>query len=130
MFLIIEAMAGFFSGILGSMGLGGGGILIIYLTLMSSTPQALAQGINLIFFIPMAATATIMHSREKLVQWKIAIPSAISGLMGAAIGSFLTSFIDNLILRKMFGALLIIMGAMQFYKVRVSFMSARREAEF
>ena len=48
---ISALLAGLFSGILGSMGLGGGGILIIYLSLFTATEQLKAQGINLIFFI-------------------------------------------------------------------------------
>ena len=41
-----SAVAGILSGLLGAMGLGGGGILIIYLSIFTSIPQAQAQGIN------------------------------------------------------------------------------------
>ena len=43
-------LAGLFSGIIGGMGLGGGAVLIIYLTVFKNTEQLRAQGINLLFF--------------------------------------------------------------------------------
>ena len=43
-------LAGLFSGIIGAMGLGGGAVLIIYLSVFTDMPQLEAQGINLIFF--------------------------------------------------------------------------------
>ena len=47
---IVPIIAGFLSGLIGSMGFGGGGVLIIYLVIFTNTPQIVAQGINLIFF--------------------------------------------------------------------------------
>ena len=48
--------AGFAAGALGAMGLGGGSVLILYLTLCAGLPQLQAQGINLTFFLPCAAS--------------------------------------------------------------------------
>ena len=62
--LIGAAVAGFLSGVFGAMGLGGGGVLIIYLTGIVNTEQALAQGINLLFFIPCAIVAVFMHAKK------------------------------------------------------------------
>ena len=39
------------------MGLGGGTVLLIYLSLSAQVPQLTAQGINLLVFIPTAAVA-------------------------------------------------------------------------
>ena len=46
------ALAGIASGILGSLGLGVGSVLILYLTIFLHMEQAQAQGINLVFFVP------------------------------------------------------------------------------
>ena len=54
-------IAGILSGILASMGLGGGGILIIYLTIFAGIEQATAQGINLVFFIPISIVAILIY---------------------------------------------------------------------
>lgn len=113
------ALAGFFSGAMGAMGLGGGGVLIIYLTLFAGVEQATAQGINLIFFIPCAVLAIIYYCKKKLIDWKTALPCALAGLAGAAAGSYFSAWIDGGWLGKLFGALLLIMGIQQlFYKPR------------
>ena len=44
--------AGLLSGIIGAMGLGGGAVLIIYLSVFTDMPQLKSQGINLLFFYP------------------------------------------------------------------------------
>lgn len=112
---IASSVAGLLSGLLGAMGLGGGGILIIYLSLFSSVNQSTAQGINLIFFLPIAAVAIIVYARKKLIEWRLALPLALFGAAGTAVGSFAAGFIDNGILSKMFGLLLLIIGIKELF---------------
>lgn len=107
---IITFAASFFSAILASMGMGGGGILLIYLTLYLSVPQLAAQGINLIFFLPIALTALLIHSKNKLVLWKVALPSIPAGIAGVFVGSFLANMFGNELLSKLFGGFLLIIG--------------------
>ena len=57
---IAALLAGLMSGIIGGMGLGGGAVLIIYLTIFQGVEQLQAQGINLLFFIPIASLAPII----------------------------------------------------------------------
>ena len=52
--MILSYIAAFLTGILAAMGVGGGMILIVYLTFFVGVPQLSAQGINLIYFIPIA----------------------------------------------------------------------------
>lgn len=112
---IWTSIAGISSGILASMGLGGGGILIIYLTIFAGIEQPIAQGINLIFFIPISIVAIFIYYKKNLISWKIAIISSIFGVMGAISGALLSSFIDSHILSKIFGGLLFIMGLSQLF---------------
>ena len=58
---ILALLAGLLSGIIGAMGLGGGAVLIIYLSLFTETEQLKSQGINLLFFI-FSATYFIISS--------------------------------------------------------------------
>ena len=108
-------LAGTVSGVLGAMGMGGGGILIIYLTLFANVSQSTAQGINLLFFIPTAVLALFIYCKKGLISWKLAIPAAITGAIGAIIGVYLSAGIDNKLLSKGFGILLFIMGIVQFF---------------
>ena len=111
---IIAAISGTLSSIIGAMGLGGGGVLIIYFNLFTQVSQTLAQGINLLFFIPSAIVAITIYAKKKLINFKLAIIFSSLGLIGAIIGSYLACFIDNKILSKTFAILLLIMGINQF----------------
>lgn len=113
---LFAAIAGTFSAIIGSMGLGGGGVLIIYFNLFTQIPQPLAQGINLLFFIPSAVVAIIIYVKKKLINFELAIKFSLLGLIGAILGSILAGFIDAKILSKLFAGLLLVMGVMQFRK--------------
>ena len=62
---IAALLAGLFSGIIGGMGMGGGAVLIIYLTVFKNCEQLRAQGINLLFFVPIAILAVIIYTFKK-----------------------------------------------------------------
>ena len=113
-------LAGTISGTLGAMGLGGGGVLIIYLTICENLEQTKAQGINLIFFIPMAIIAIFIYSRKKLISWKIVIPASALGIPGAILGAYISSSIDNNILSKIFGFILLVIGISQIFNIRIN----------
>lgn len=112
---IWNIIASIFSGLLGAMGFGGGGILILYLTFVLDMKQISAQGINLIFFIPCAVTALIIHIKNKLIDFKKIMPILLSALPGVAIGLYLTTVLDNNWLSKIFGAMLVIMGIKELF---------------
>ena len=63
--MAVTAVA-FLAGMAAAMGLGGGSFLIIYLTVFAGVSQQAAQGINLVFFIPAAACAVWLHTRNRL----------------------------------------------------------------
>lgn len=103
-------IAGILSGIIGAMGIGGGGILIIYLTLFADMEQMTAQGINLLFFIPCAVVALIIHIRKKRIVWKTVLPMIVGGLIGVAVGSYFAGIIGSGILGKVFAVFLVALG--------------------
>lgn len=111
---IAALLAGLFSGIIGGMGMGGGAVLIIYLSLFTDTPQLKAQGINLLFFIPIGLTALLIYTFKKQIKWKTVLPLAAFGIIGAFSGIMLTNFINNEWLSKIFGGFLIIMALKEF----------------
>ena len=103
-------IAGILSGIIGAMGIGGGGILIIYLALFADMEQMAAQGINLLFFIPCAVVALIIHIRKGRIVWKTVLPMIIGGLIGVAVGSYFAGIIGSGILGKVFAVFLVALG--------------------
>jgi uncharacterized membrane protein YfcA len=102
--------AAFITGILASLGVGGGMLLIIYLTVFAGFDQLSAQGINLLYFIPIALLAVIIHTRNKLINWRPLIPAIAAGVVGAVLGSIIAGFIDKEILRTAFAIFVLVIG--------------------
>lgn len=109
-------VAAFLSGLLGSMGFGGGSVLIIYLTLFANTDQVTAQGINLLFFIPCAIISVIINIKNKLVKYKVGVYLIIGGFIGIAVGAFTVSLIDPTLLSKLFGGFIFIIGIITLFQ--------------
>jgi uncharacterized membrane protein YfcA len=108
-------LAAFGAGALGAMGLGGGGILVIYLTLALSTGQLEAQGINLLFFLPCAAISIIINGCRKLVDWKQALWIALGGLPAVFAGIWLSGCLDGKWLRFIFAGFLVLLGLKELF---------------
>ncbi len=106
----IDIFAGAICGILSGFGLGGGSILLVYMSHIASLDQTQAQGINLIYFIPTAAASLIFHIRNKLVDFSTFLWGAIPGIILSIVSSMAATSIDPKILRKFFGIFLVITG--------------------
>ena len=114
--IIAALLAGLLSGIIGAMGMGGGAVLIIYLTLFANVEQLTAQGINLLFFIPIGITAILIYSKRKQIKWKLTIPLAFGGVLGALLGLWLTDILGSNLIAKIFGAFLVLLGVFEIFK--------------
>ena len=114
---VIPIIAGFLSGLIGSMGFGGGGVLIIYLVIFANTPQIVAQGTNLIFFIPCAILATIIYIIKKQVKFKIIFPVIAGGIIGSIIASNFLDFFKSEQLSYLFGIFLISIGLYSIFNL-------------
>ena len=113
--ILAEILAGAVSGALGAMGLGGGGVLILYLTLVLDTPQLKAQGMNLMFFLPCALTAVIIYAIQKKINLKELLPFLLSGIPGVLAGTAISGIIGAKMVAKLFGAGLIVMGIREVF---------------
>ena len=112
---MIEFFTGIVSGIISGTGMGGGTILILILSFFIGMDQHLAQGTNLIFFIPTSIISTILTNKEKLINWKIGIPVALFGVIGSVLGAIISTHMDVKILKKCFGIFLIIIAIYEIY---------------
>lgn len=112
---IAAILAGLISGILGGMGLGGGGTLILYLTIFAGVEQFRAQGINLMFFIPSALVAMLIYIKRGSIRLKPLIPFILGGIPGALMGIYFSSLFGQGLLQKIFGAALILMGIREMF---------------
>lgn len=111
-------LAGLISGIVAGMGMGGGTLLIPILTIFFSMfSQLEAQGVNLFVFIPMAIPALIIHGKNQLINYKVAIPIILIGLFASVGGALLAHNFSNQTLRTLFGVFLLIIGAWQIFSI-------------
>lgn len=108
-------IAAIVSGLLGSMGFGGGSVLIIYLTLFLGTAQKEAQGINLLFFIPCAVISILLNLRNKLIRVRTGLWLILGGVFGIAAGSLIVDIITSPLLGKIFGGFIVLMGIVTLF---------------
>ena len=113
---MLVALIGFFAGIIGGMGMGGGTISIPALVLLANIDPKLAQSTNLLSSIPMTITALIIHIKNKDVEIGLVLPIAIFGIVGAIGGSLLAECLNSQILRKAFGIFLFLIGLYEIKK--------------
>lgn len=113
--LLMGTVLGFLSGI----GVGGGSLLMLWLTLGLGMAQSTARGINLLFFIPCALVSSCFRLRQGHLPWKKLWPAVLGGCISAAIFSLLGRNLHTEILKKLFGGLLILTGIRELmYKPR------------
>ena len=111
-----DVLAGFITGILSGFGVGGGTLLLIWLTAFMDVPQTQAQGINLVYFLPCAAAALYSHFKNGLVTKSVLIPAAIAGCICAPLFAFLATAAEESLLRRAFGVFLLIIGISELFK--------------
>jgi uncharacterized protein len=113
---MLFVIIGFFAGIIGGMGMGGGTILIPALILLLKIDPKIAQSVNLLSSIPMTIAALIIHIKNKNVILSLVIPIATFGVLGAILGSFLANDISSETLKKVFGIFLLVVGIIEVKK--------------
>ncbi|MGN0520707.1 MAG: sulfite exporter TauE/SafE family protein [Candidatus Fimenecus sp.] len=106
----LDAVALIVSAVVGAMGLGGGSVLILYLTMVRHLPQLVSQGINLLFFIPCAVTAVLIYAKQKMILWKLVLPLVLGGSIGVAVGTILLKNLDTKYISILFAGFLLAVG--------------------
>ncbi|MDO4515981.1 MAG: sulfite exporter TauE/SafE family protein [Bacillota bacterium] len=113
---LIALLAGTVTGILSAFGIGGGSLLLIYLTAFAGVSQHAAQGINLLYFLPAAAAALPTHKKNGLLEKKSILPAILAGLVAAAATALLSNSLDTRLLRKLFGLFLLYIGLRELFR--------------
>lgn len=112
--LIIAAVS-LLSGITASMGLGGGFVLLIYLTAFAGMPQMEAQWVNLIFFLPIGALSLWFHKKNNLIVKEAILPSVFTGIAGVMAGVAAAKLLGNERLTKIFAVFLLFIGLKELF---------------
>ena len=108
--VIFSSLLSFIIAALSGMGVGGGGLFVIYLALFTDTPQLMAQGMNLLFFLFSAGASVTVHLAKRQIYPLLILILAVSGALGSLAGTYLAHLVSPTLLRKIFGVMLIITG--------------------
>lgn len=103
-------LVGTATGILSGFGVGGGTLLLIYMTAFAGVPQTAAQGINLLYFLPTAALALPAHLKNGFVEKSVLLPAILAGLAGTALAAWVATGLDVDLLHRLFGYFLLYVG--------------------
>lgn len=125
---MILFLIGLASGIISGMGIGGGTILIPAIVLFIKPDQHVAQSVNLLFFIPTAIIALIVHIKNKRIDFKMALPIITAGLVGAFIGSRLAITLPGPTLKRWFGFFLLAIGIYEMFRKGKNSKMEKRES--
>lgn len=112
-----EFITGLISGTVSGTGMGGGTILILVLSIFLGVEQHTAQATNLVFFIPTSISAIIVSIKSKLIDWKIGITLALSGIVGAIIGANISAKMEVKSLKRYFGIFLSLIAIYEIYSL-------------
>ena len=113
--IIVSAVLGFLSGL----GVGGGSLLMLWLTLIVQVPQETARSINLLFFLPTALIASLFRWRKGKLSVKKTLPAMIGGVIAAALFTWISQQVSSDALSVPFGLLLLVTGLRElFYRPR------------
>lgn len=109
-------LVGLLCGVISGLGLGGGSLLMLWLTAFVGRSPENARCINLLYFLPTAGAALLRHQKNHYIDWQIVWPAAISGSICAVGGSLLASVLDVSWLKKGFAVLLLGAGVLEFLR--------------
>ena len=102
---LFDFIAALATGTLAGLGVGGGGLLVLWLTFVTGTEQLAAQGMNLVFYITASLASLPIHIKSRrLVSCGIIL--GLTGAAGAVIGCIAPASLESSLLRRIFGGFL------------------------
>lgn len=113
---MLDFFVGFLVSVLSGLGIGGGGLLVIWLVLFTKTEQLAAQGINLVFFLFSSTAAMVVHLMRRTLNWRFILYLILLGSVGAILGSLIAKSTEPELIRTCFGVLLIGSGVLALFK--------------
>ena len=112
---ILPLLLGAATGVLSGFGVGGGTLLLVVMTAFLGVEQRQAQGINLLYFLPAGLMALPRHWKNGYIEKPALLPAICAGLVCAALSAWAATALDTGLLRKCFGAFLIVLGLRELF---------------
>jgi hypothetical protein len=117
---LLALAVGTATGVLSAFGVGGGSLLLIYLTTFAALDQHQAQGINLLYFLPAALAALPAHRKNGLLEGPVIRPAIWAGLAAAGVAAWISTGLDTQLLRHLFGVFLLVIALRELFSLRPS----------
>lgn len=114
--LLLPVALGATTGVLSGCGVGGGTLLLLWLTLGAGMDQFRAGGVNLVYFIACAAPAVWGHARQGLPVKKAVWRCIAAGVPACVLGALLAGWMDLSLLRRVFGVFLLAVGVREMFQ--------------
>ena len=109
---LVSTVLGFLSGI----GIGGGSLLMLWLTLAVNMDPMQARQINLLFFLPAALIACLFRWKQGAISVPKVLPAIAAGCGAAAVFSMIGAGMEGSLLKKFFGILLVVTGLKELFR--------------
>ena len=116
----LALLIGVLTGIISGFGIGGGSLLVLYLTAFAGVAQYTAGGINLLYFIGCAPAALVGHIRHKTIEWQATLWCSVGGIATVIPTALIAANMDTNLLRRLFGILLLCIGVKELRAKRAS----------
>lgn len=110
LFSIFNPVSAFVIAILSGLGVGSGGLLVVYLTATGQMDAASARSTNLLFFVISASTASVLNLRSRKFDPRLIFLMCSFGIIGCIGGTFAAIHISAETVRGMFGGMLVLSG--------------------
>ena len=112
---LFPLLAGAATGVLSGFGVGGGTLLLVYMTVFAGLDQHLAQGINLLYFLPAGLMSLPAHWKNGYIEKPVLLPAISVGLVLAGLAAWGATALEVELLHRCFGVFLIVIGAMELF---------------
>lgn len=113
---LVIALTGIVVGVLSALfGVGGGLVMVPFMTLVLDKGQHVAEGTSLLVIVPTAVAGVIAHHRQHYVSFKHAALLAAGGVGGGYVGAELALALSGDTLKDVFGVFLVVMGTRMAY---------------
>lgn len=115
---LFSVLVGLLTGVLSGCGVGGGTLLLLWLTLINGMDQHSAGGINLLYFAACALPALWGHWKSGLLEKKAVLWCVLAGLPACIGAAVVAARLDVTLLRRFFGVFLLFVGFRETFRKR------------
>jgi uncharacterized protein len=110
LFVVLVAFGVLTGATAGLLGVGGGILIVPFLTLVADVPQHAAEATSLLVVLPTAVVASIVLQRRGVGDLGTALRFGVFGAVGGVAGAFLALQLSGSTLRLVFAAFIAVIG--------------------